>query len=237
MSTSEWLATLGRDLKFTRRVLTKNFAFTATAIVTLALGIAASTVIFSVVDAVLLKPLDYRDSGDIYRVYTVDTLGLPRGTTGPPHIDPIAEEGQSIQDAFYGYSFEQSVINDAGTAFAVNEFRTSQEFFKVFTEPMHLGRSFEPSDNFRNTVLSYQTWRDVFGSDPDIVGKPINVGSGPLTVIGVAAEGFEFPVGTAMWTKVFTRAPARPLALFVMEGYVRADPGASLDQVQAELDL
>ena len=63
---------------------------------------------------------------------------------------------------------------------------------------------FEPGDDFRNTVLSYQTWRDVFGSDPNIVGKPINVGSGPLNVIGVAAEGFEFPVGTAMWTKIFT---------------------------------
>ena len=68
MLTSGWLDTLSRDLKFTRRVLTKNLAFTSTAIVTLALGIAASTVIFSVVDAVLLQPLDYRDSGDIYRV-------------------------------------------------------------------------------------------------------------------------------------------------------------------------
>src|SRR5262245_64078232 len=86
MLTSGFADTLGRDLKFTRRVLTKNFAFTATAIVTLALGIAASTVIYSVVDAVLLKPLDYQGSGDIYRVYTVDTVGLPRGTTGPPHI-------------------------------------------------------------------------------------------------------------------------------------------------------
>jgi hypothetical protein len=128
MLTSGWADALGRDLKFTRRVLTKNFAFTATAIVTLALGIAASTVIYSVVDAVLLKPLDYQDSGDIYRVYTVDTVGLPRGTTGPPHIDPMAEEGQSIQAAMYGYSFEQSVINGEGTAFAVNEFRTSENF-------------------------------------------------------------------------------------------------------------
>jgi putative ABC transport system permease protein len=240
MSASAWFDVLGRDLKFTRRVLTKNFAFTATAIVTLALGIAASTVIFSIVDAVLLKPLDYRDSGDIYRVYTIDTVGLPRGTTGPPHIDPIAEEGQSIQDAFYGYSFENSVVNGEGTAFAVNEFRTSQEFFKVFTEPMHLGRSFEPSDNFQNTILSYQTWRDAFGSDPSILGRPIKVGSGPLTVIGVAPEGFEFPVGTAMWTLIYTGRDAgmnRPLPLFNMPGYVRAAPGVSAAQVQAELDV
>jgi putative ABC transport system permease protein len=236
MLTSGWLDVLRRDLKFTRRVLGRNFTFTATAIVTLALGIAASTVIFSVVDAVLLKPLDYKDSGDIYRVYTVDTVGLPRGTTGPPHIDPMAEEGQSIQAAFYGYSFEQSVVNDEGTAFAVNEFRTSEELFQVFTEPLHLGRAFQPGDSFQNTILSYQTWRDVFASDPDILGKSIRVGSGPLNVIGVAAPGFEFPVGTAMWTKIFTGEQG-PLPLFNMPGYVRVHPGVAAAQVQAELDV
>ena len=173
MQTSRWLDVLSRDLKFTRRMLTKNPAVTATAIVTLALGIAASTVIFSVVDAVLLKPLDYRDSGDIYRLYTVDTVGVPRGSTGPPHVDPIAQEGKSIRAAFYGYEFEQSVVNEEGTAFAVNEYRSSEEFFQVFTEPLLLGRAFQPGDNFTNTILSYKTWRDVFGSDPNIVGKPI----------------------------------------------------------------
>jgi putative ABC transport system permease protein len=236
MATSGWLDALGRDLKFTRRVLTKNIAFTATAIVTLALGLASSTVIYSVVDAVLLQPLDYEDPGDIYRVYTVDTVGLPRGTTGPPHIGPMAEEGQSIQAAFFGFSLEQSVVNEQGTAFAVNEFRTSEGFFEVFKEPLFLGRALSAGDDFRNTVLSYQTWRDVFGADPNIVGRPINVGSGPLNVVGVAAEGFEFPVGTAMWTKIFTPQQGR-LQLLNMSGYVRASPGVSADQVQAELDV
>ena len=237
MPMSLWLDALGRDLKFTRRVLTKNFAFTATAIVTLALGIAASTVIYTVVDAVLLQPLDYNDSGDIYRVYTVDTVGLPRGTTGGPHMHPIAEEGELIQAAIYGYSFEQSVVNDEGTPFAVSEFRTSDEFFDVFTEPLLMGREFEPREDYRNTILSYQTWRDVFGSDPNILGKPINVGSGPLTVIGVAAQGFEFPVGTAMWTKIFTLPEGQPLPLLNLSGYVRVQPGVSAAQAQAELDV
>ncbi|HUQ53961.1 MAG TPA: ABC transporter permease [Gammaproteobacteria bacterium] len=229
---------LGRDLKFTRRILGKNLAVTVTAIVTLALGIAASTVIYTVVDAVLLQPLGYQDSGDIYRVYTVDPVGLPRGTTGPPQIDPIADdESDQIQAAFFGFSFEQSVVNDAGTAFAVNEFRASDEFFDVFTEPLLMGREFQPREDFRNTILSYRTWRDVFGADPNIIGKPIRVGSGPLNVIGVAADGFEFPVGTAMWTKVFTGPPGQPLQLYNQSGYVRAQPGLSPAQVQAQLDV
>jgi predicted permease len=237
MLTSEWLDSIRRDLRFTRRVFTKQRALTATAIVTLALGIGASTVIYSVVAAVLLQPLDYNDSGDVYRVYTVDTLGLPRGTTGGPHIDPMAEDGESIQAAFYGYSFEQSVVNDEGAPFAVSEFRASDEFFDVFTEPLLMGREFEPGEDWQNTILSYQTWRDVFGSDPDILGKPINVGSGPLTVIGVAAEGFEFPVGTAMWTKIFTLPDGQSLPLLNLSGYVRVHPGVSAAQVQAELDV
>ena len=237
MPMSAWLDVAGRDLKFTRRILTKNFAVTATAIVTLALGIAASTVIYTVVDAVLLQPLDYEDSGDIYRVYTVDTVGLPRGTTGGPHMHPVAEEGELIDAAIYGYSFENSVVNDEGTPFAVSEFRTSDEFFDIFTEPLLMGREFEPGEDWRNTILSYQTWRDVFGSDPEILGKPINVGSGPLTVIGVAAEGFEFPVGTAMWTKIFTLPQGQPLPLLNLSGYVRVQPGASAAQAQAELDV
>jgi predicted permease len=237
MLTSGWFDSLVRDLKFTRRALKKNVAFTVTAVATLALGIAASTVIYSVVDAVLLQPLDYRSSGDIYRVYTVDPAGLPLGTTGPPHIDPMADDGERIEAAFYGYSFEQSVVNGEGTAFAVNEFRASDGFFEVFTEPLLMGRPFAPREDYRNTVLSYQTWRDVFGSDPDILGKSINVGSGPLTVIGVAAAGFEFPIGTAMWTKIFTGPEGRPLPLFNMPGYVRVTPGVSLPEVQAELDI
>ena len=235
---SGWIDALGRDLRFTRRIFTKNLALTTTAIVTLALGIAASTVIYSVVDAVLLQPLDYEDSGDIYRVYTVDNVGLPRGTTGGPHIEPIAaSEGGSIRAAIYGYSFEQSVVNDEGVPFAVSEFRTSDEFFDVFTEPLLMGREFEPREDWRNTILSYQTWRDVFGSDPDIIGKPINVGSGPLNVIGVAREGFEFPVGTAMWTKIFTLPQGQPLPLLNLSGYVRVQPGVSATQAQAELDV
>ena len=239
MTTSGWLDALGRDLKFTRRVLTKNLAFTATAIVTLALGIAASTVIYSVVDAVLLKPLDYEDSGDIYRVYTVDTVGLPRGTTGPPHIDPMAERGPVDSGRVLRLLVRAVRGERRGHGVRGQRIPNLRGVLRGLHRALHLGRAFEPGDNFRNTVLSYQTWRDVFGSDPNIIGKPINVGSGPLTVIGVAAEGFEFPVGTAMWTKIFTgRTRAdRPLPLFNMPGYVRANPGVSAAQVQAELDV
>jgi putative ABC transport system permease protein len=224
-----------KDLGFARRMLRKNLAFTATIVVTLALAIGASTVIFSVVDAVLLNPLDYNDPERIYRIYTVNEQGLPEGSTGRVHIDPMIADGESIEAAFYGFAQEVSVINRDGTAFAINEYRVSEGFFSVFTEPLVMGRTFTAEDGFNTTIVSHQTWRDVFASDPNIVGSAIRVNNTPLQVIGVAAEGFEFPLGTAIWTKIYQAAGSENL--FNLDGYARVNPGVSAAQFQAELDV
>src|SRR6185503_14959799 len=145
------------------------------------------------------------------------------------------ESGKTIDAAFYGFSNETSVINPEGTAFAINEYRVSEGFFSVFTEPLHMGRVFTPEDGFNNTILSYQTWRDVFGSDPNIVGATIRVNNAGLRVLGVAAEGFEFPLGTAIWTKIYQANGSENL--FNLDGYARVKPGVTAGQFQAELDV
>ncbi|HEX5047432.1 MAG TPA: ABC transporter permease [Gammaproteobacteria bacterium] len=229
-----WVEDLAQDLRKSARTLRTQRSFAATTIVTLALGIGASTVIFSVVDAVLLAPLDYNDAEQIFRIRTLDAQGQPTGAVGPALMEPFAETSQTAAAAFYGYSNETSVINREGTAFAITEYRTSEQFFRVFTNPLIRGRSFEPGDEYSNTILSYQTWRDLFGSDPDIVGSSINVNGDNLRVIGIAGPGFEYPVGTAMWTKIFTGPATRMLVN--MEGYARVRPGIAAAQLSAELD-
>lgn len=223
------------DLRYAWRKLRQNLTFTTTTIVTLALGISASTVIFSIVDAVLLNPLGYNDPGQIYRIQTMDEQGLPQGSTGRIHIDPLIEDSDSVQAAFYGYSNETSVVNREGTAFAISEYRVSEQFFDVFTEPLAMGRAFTPDDDYNNTILSYQVWRDVFGSDPDIVGSVIPVNNSGLRVLGVAAPGFDFPVGTAIWTKIYQGAGSENL--FNLEAYARLRPGVTGRRFQAELDV
>lgn len=224
-----------QGLRFARRILGKNLTFTATTVVTLALGIGAGTAIFSVVDAVLLTPLDYNEPDRIYRIHTVDERGLPAGSTGRVHIDPMIEAGETVEAAFYGYSNETSVVNQEGTAFAINEYRVSEGFFEVFTAPLSMGRAFTPDDDFNNTILSHQTWRDVFGSDPDIVGSVIRVNNAPLRVIGVTGPGFEFPVGTAIWTKIYQGVGSENL--FNLQAYARVRPGVTGAEFQAELDV
>ena len=224
-----------RDLRFANRMLRKNLTFTGTTVITLALGIAASTVIFSIVDAVLLNPLDYNDPGQVYRIYTMDERGLPQGSTGRAHIDPIVADGETVEAAFYGYLNETSVVNREGTAFAVNEYRVSEQIFGVFTEPLSQGRNFTPEDGFNTTILSYQTWRDVFGSEENIIGSTIVVNDSQLQVIGVAAQGFEFPVGTAMWTKIYQAQGSENL--FNLQAYARVKPGVTVAEFQAELNV
>lgn len=223
------------DLRYAGRMLRKNLTFTGATIVTLALGIGASTVIFGIVDAVLLNPLDYNEPDRIYRIQTMDEQGLPQGSTGRVHIDPLIEDSDSVESAFYGYSNESSVVNSEGTAFAISEYRVSEQFFDVFTEPLSMGRAFLPEDDFNNTILSYQVWRDVFGSDPDVVGSAVLVNNTPLRVLGVAAPGFEFPLGTAIWTKIYQGVGSENL--FNLEAYARLRPGVSGAQFQAELDV
>jgi hypothetical protein len=99
---------LPRDLRYAGRMFRKNLTFSATTIVKLALGIGAVTVIFSVVDAVLLRPLEYNDPDQIYRLRTIDEQGFPRGTVGRVLIDPLADDNESVQAAVYGYSLEFS---------------------------------------------------------------------------------------------------------------------------------
>jgi predicted permease len=218
------------DLRFSARMLFANVRFTAAAVLTLALGIGATAAIFSVVNEVLLRPLPYDGSGQIYRIRTIDAQGLPLGPVMSAHIDALKERGSPVLAAAYGFSNEASVVGRDGLAIGISQYFASEDFFRVFTDPPSLGRNFEPRDELGATVGSQRLWRESFESDPDIVGL---VGMG-LTVVGVAAADFEFPPGTSAWTKF--RAEGQTAQVVQMDGYVRLEPGASGEQLQAVLD-
>ncbi|HZF31266.1 MAG TPA: ABC transporter permease [Gammaproteobacteria bacterium] len=229
------METLLQDLRYAARMLLKNPAFTAATVLTLALGIGATTAIFSVVNTVLLRPLPYDDPGRIFRIRTIDAQGLPVGPVMQAHMDPLNEQQGAVRAAAYGFADDASIVGRDGLPYAVTEYFASARFFRIFTYPLALGRGFEPGDADGTTVLSHAVWRDLFRSDPDIVGSVVTVDGGPRTVIGVAAPSFDLPAGTALWT-LFTPGGAASDVL-QMDGYARLEPGTSAERLAAQLEV
>lgn len=231
-----FLESFAADVRFALRMLRTAPGFTTATVLTLAIGIGAATALFSVVNAVLLRPLPYDDPDAIYRIRTIDARGLPLGQVGRAHIAPLNEQSQSVQAAAYGFLQESSIIGRDGLAVPMNEYFASEEFFKVFIDPLECGRGFEAADG-PATVLSHRIWRDVFQSDPDILGSIVVVDGAQRLVTGVAEPGFEFPSRTGAWTRI--RIDAGPVSDVVtnMDGYARLRPGVRGGQLQAELDV
>ena len=219
------------DLRFATRTLLTNFRFTAAAVATLALGIGATAAIFSVVNQVLLRPLPYDESAQIYRIRTRDAQGLPLGPVMAAHIDALNERPGPVAAAAYGFSNEVAVEGRDGLAFAISEYVASEEFFRVFTDTPSFGRTFEPGNDTRETVISHRVWREQFDSDPSIIGSVVM----GRTIVGVAAPDFDFPPGTSAWTKF--RAQGQTAAVIQMDAFARLEPGAARDELQAVLDV
>jgi predicted permease len=220
-----------QDLRYAARMLLANMRFTGAAVLTLALGIGATAAIFSVVNQVLLRPLPYDGSAQIYRIRTIDAQGLPLGPVMAAHIDAVNERRGAVLAAAYGFSNETSVVGRDGLPVAISLYLASGEFFRIFTDPPALGRSFEPGDAAGTTVLSHRLWREQFESDPNVVGSVV-MGQ---TIVGVAAPDFDFPPGTSAWTKF--SAEGQTAAVVQMDGYARLERGAAGRDLRAVLDV
>jgi putative ABC transport system permease protein len=223
-----------QDLRYALRTLLKNRVFAITAVMTLALGIGATTAIFSVVNTVLLRPLPYDDPGLIFRIRTIDAQGLPLGRVMQAHIDPLNEQQTTVRAAAYGFRDAAAIVGRDGLPFATSEYFASEKFFQVFTFALTVGRGFAPGDDMGVTVLSHAVWRDRFASDPNIVGSVVTVDGGPRTIVGVAAPSFDLPDAPGMWTMFDV---GRAADVVQMDGYVRLAPSGSPAQLAVVLDV
>jgi len=218
------------DVRYAVRVLGKAPGFTATAVLTLALGIGATTAIFSVVKAVVLEPLPYRDPDRL----VVTRLSLP--------------DYQDLQRS--SRSFEQTAVwatnlynIEAGTEDRqVLGGQFSTEVFPLLGAIPAAGRFFTAGDEQQRTVvLGYGLWQSLYGGDPAAVGRVIDLSGTPYTIVGVAARGFRFPSGeTELWTNLgMIRTDARPQAenrgLRIFTALGRLAPSVTIEQARAEL--
>jgi putative ABC transport system permease protein len=194
------MSTLIQDIKYGLRVLAKNPGFTAVAVLTLALGIGANTAIFSVVNAVLLKPLPYGDP-DRLAVIWVTEPSAPGGLF--PDTGPDFQDWQAQNHVFEGISaitIEGGTLTGSGEPLQLRGLSVSPNVFQLLGVQPLLGRSFSPDEgptgHHHVVILSYGLWQSAFGGRQDIVGSKITLDGEAYDVVGVMPKDLKFP---AVW--------------------------------------
>ena len=176
------------DLRYSFRMLIGNPAFTITAIAALALGIGANTAIFTVVDAVLLKPLAYPDPDRMVQLMNVEPDGNWSGASPTKFNNWRAQT--SVLENVTAYDFGGPGFNLTGAVpEQVHGLHVSEAYFRLFGAPVILGRTFTPQEDAPNggkvVVIGYGLWQRKFGGNPNIVGTSVSLSNESYTIIGV----------------------------------------------------
>ncbi len=244
---ARWIENVFQDLRFGIRTLLKKPGFTAIAITTLALGIGANTAIFSVVNAVLLRPLPFRDPSSLVLVNEgIPKIGFPSVGFSPPDLILY----QKLQKSFVGmagFEHQHYSLSGHGQPKRIEGSRVSANLFSVLGSEPVIGRAFRPEEDFPGphvVMLSYGLWQSQYGGSQNILGQTIDLDSAPYTVVGVMPRGFAFPVpGTPdeseaaeLWVPLaFTPAEQTAYGNFFNTAVVaRLKPGVSIEEAKAE---
>ena len=191
---SEVVRETAQDIRYASRVYRKRLLVTGLALAALALGIGATTGVFSVVNAVLLRSLPFRDP---------DRLVELRGANMSSREDFYRKQSAStfLLDAA---AFSTGEMNfDGGESMRTKVAETSAGFFRTLGAEPVIGRSFAPDEDLQGhdgvAILSYGLWQQLFAGDPSVLGRTVNLNETPMTVIGIAPPSFDYPGKTAVW--------------------------------------
>jgi len=224
-----FMETVIKDMQYGLRVLARNPGFTAVVLIVLALGIGANTAIFSVINAVLLRPLPYKNSDRL----VFANLSLP-------DYRDIRESNQAFEEMAVYASNLYNVKSDQDSE-QIRGAVVSPSFFSLLGTPL-IGRVFTADDQDRLAVLSYSLWQNRFGGKKDVVGQAINLSGNIHTIIGVMPREFQFPdSGFKVWVPIESamaqaRAQVENRSLRIFRAIGLLKPGVTFDQAQAELD-
>ncbi|HEX8088741.1 MAG TPA: ABC transporter permease, partial [Blastocatellia bacterium] len=235
------IRTLWQDVRYGARMLRKQPTFTAVAVMTLALGIGANSAIFSIVNSVLLRPLQLKEPDQLARLYET----LPQGGTGSVSF-PNLKDWREQSDAFTGiaaYQLGDFNLQGPDHPERVNGATVSPDFFDVLEAPPALGRTFREGEdqpgNNRVVVLSHQLWKRNFGGDAVVMDKDIALGGENYTVIGVMPPDFRFPSSSiALWVPiVITQNQQSSRGNHFLNTIARLKPGVTVEQAQQQMSV
>jgi hypothetical protein len=192
-----------QDVRYGLRMLFKSPVFSLVAVLTLALGIGANTAIYTVVEAVLLDPLPFRDPGRLTLLFTRnDEQHQERYMVSPMDFDDWRNMNATFASMAAYWPTTGTLLEVDGGPTRVRIVYTTEDFFEVMGAPALVGRTFTPEEGPGSTpvaILSAGLWERRFGADPSIVGRAITLDGGPMEVIGVVGHAQSFPADADMW--------------------------------------
>lgn len=241
------LLDIQKDIRFGVRALLRNPGFTAVALLTLALGIGATTAMFSVVDAVLLQPLPYRDPQRLVTFFEdLSQIGYPRARVSPPTYLDLKAQAQLFHDVAAVNESAFNLGGGGGGARQLNGILATYQLFSVLGAHPLLGRTFLPEEDRPGAnhvvVLSYAFWQNGFGGSREIIGQTLRLNDEPYKIIGVMPLEFSFPEKELnpidLWTpRAFTAEELTPRRGRYLFAVARLQPGISLNKVNAQLRI
>src|SRR5580658_2798277 len=237
------------DTKFAMRQLRKNYGFALTAILTLALGIGATTAIFSLVNAVLLQPLPFPEQDRLMWLHQQDHSlpgVVPESLSYPDYFDWRARS--LTFSGMASYTRGTATLESAGEPRQLDATTVSADFFRVLGVAPMLGRDFRPDDEKpgnRAVMLSYSLWQSAFSSAQNITARTIKLGDHTYVVAGVMPREFQFPIAnpaTALWISLADDADGKDpktsqRGFDCLDVIGRLKPGMTLEQAKADLSL
>src|SRR5262245_38506031 len=193
--------TFWQDLRYAVRMLLRKPGFTVVAVITLGLGIGANTAIFSVVNAVLLRPLPFKEPGKLVRVYTEfrsTSLNLPKFWMSAPEFLDIQKEANSWEE-IGAWASGGANIETSGEPMRVTSSAVTRSLIDTLGVQPALGRNFTPEEDRVGgptaVIISHSLWQRAFGGVSDIIGKDIRINARPFSIVGVMPPDYVFPPG------------------------------------------
>jgi len=245
------METLLQDIRYGIRMLAKNPGFTAIAVLTLALGIGANTAIFSVVNAELLRPLPFRDPGQLVRVATANArLHTVSGAVSYPDFADWRAQNHVFQD-MAAYTDSSFALTGTEQPAHLQGATVTAAMFRLLGVSPELGRGFLPEDDEPHhhvVILSHRLWEERFGGDPQIIGRVITLDNSAYTVVGVMPASFQYLLQREtpeLWSSFSplrestTDSPtmADERDAHFLRVIARRKPGATVAEAQANMDV
>ena len=230
---------LWNDVKHALHLFIKSPGFTIAAISALALGIGANTAIFTVVNAVLLKPLGYPDADRIVQILLTSPQGSGAGASIPKFQE--WQKQTSIFKDVAAYDFAGPGFNITGDRpELIHGIHVSEGYFRVFGAPVMLGRTFTQQEDSPNgghvVVLSYGLWQRRFGGNPKVVGQALSLGGEPYTIVGVLGRDFATDPEADIWIPFQFEPNSTNQGHFFL-GAAMLKPGITVAQANAQMKL